>query len=227
MKKWITLFLISFLPILNATDSEWEKLKQKTLFLQKILPGWCVPEKATKMMNLIYDTKPDIIVEIGVFGGSSVYPMAEALRFQKKGVIYAIDPWEKVDCQVGFSSNDPNYVWWTKLDLENIYQGFIKMIDQNHLTNYCNTIRSTSQNAVDLFEDDSIDILHVDGNHSEISSLLDVTLYLPKVKKGGYIWFDDVNWKTTNSAVKFLQENCIFDEMRSIGDKCYLFQKQK
>jgi len=44
-----------------------------------------------------------------------------------------------------------------------------------------------------------IDILHIDGNHQD-AALLDVELYFPKVKSGGYIWFDDI--KSSNVQKK-------------------------
>jgi len=70
-----------------------------------------------------------------------------------------------------------------------------------------------------------IDILHIDGNHFEDIALGDAEIWLPKVKKGGYIWFDDANWPETRRAVQFMKENCDLDMERSIGDDCYLFQK--
>ncbi len=225
MKKWLVLCIIAFIPMLTAIDRKWEKHKQKVMLQQKTIPGWCVYEKADKLMELIHETNPKVVVEIGVFGGSSVYPMAQALRYQRHGVIYAIDPWKAEDCQMGYQPDDPNYIWWTTVDLEKIYKDFAKLIKKNSLSSFCTIMRATSLEAVNFFADESIDILHVDGNHTEESAFTDVTLFLPKVKKNGYIWFDDVNWSSTNKAVRYLLERCTFLPMRSVGDECYLFQK--
>jgi cephalosporin hydroxylase len=225
MKKWLILWLISSLSMLTATDYKWEKHKQKVLLAQKGIPGWCIYEKASRLMDLIYETKPGTVVEIGVFGGSSVYPMAEALRYQEHGLIYAIDPWKAADCQVGYEPNDPNYIWWTNVDLEKIYKDFSKMIKNARLTQFCQIMRTTSSQAANYFANGSIDILHIDGNHSEESAFTDVQLFFPKVKQNGYIWFDDVNWSSTNKAVAYLLEHCTFDPIRSIGNECFLFQK--
>ena len=46
-------------------------------------------------------------------------------------------------------------------------------------------MRITGLQALDLFADESIDILHVDGNHTENVALNDAKQYLPKVKKEG------------------------------------------
>jgi hypothetical protein len=53
-----------------------------------------------------------------------------------------------------------------------------------------------------------IDFLHVDGNHSELASCRDVDLYLPKVPEGGTVWMDDTNWATTQKAVRRVEECC-------------------
>jgi hypothetical protein len=58
-------------------------------------------------------------------------------------------------------------------------------------------VQSTSESAA-LIED--IELLHIDGNHSETTSLIDVTKWVPQVKKGGIIIFDDVNWVTTGPS---------------------------
>ncbi|HEX2583361.1 MAG TPA: class I SAM-dependent methyltransferase [Chlamydiales bacterium] len=225
MKKWLLFCLVGSLSLLQAVDHKWEKHKQKVMLEQKTIPGWCVYEKADKLMELIHETHPTVVVEIGVFGGSSVYPMAEALRYQKQGLIYAIDPWKTEDCQMGYTPDDPNYIWWTSLDLEKIYKDFTQLIKKNGLSNYCKIMRATSREAVHSFADESIDILHIDGNHTEDSAFTDATLFLPKVKKNGYIWFDDVNWSSTSKAVSYLLERCTFLPMRSVGNECYLFQK--
>jgi len=225
MMKYFLLLLLALSPLSASPEKKWEKYKQKVMIQQKKVPGWCNPEKADKLMDLIHEINPQCIVEIGVFGGSSVYPMAEALRFSEKGLIYAIDPWKAKDCQVGYEPEDPNYTWWTDINLEKVYINFTKLITNNNLSKFCRIMRTTSAEAAPSFENESIDILHIDGNHSEEAALLDAKLFFPKVKKNGYIWFDDVNWSSTSKAVNYLLERCTFLPMRSVGDECYLFQK--
>jgi hypothetical protein len=222
---WLTLGFLFTSTILHANDS-WEIHKQKALSYQSQIPGWCSLEKAEKMMNLIYNSHPKICVEIGVFGGSSISPTAQALKYLNQGVVFAIDPWTNQDCTEGYSSEDANYKWWNSIDMENILSQFKLMLSSHGLTPYCKILRTTSELAITTFENDSIDILHVDGNHSEESALRDVMLYFPKVKKNGYIWFDDVNWSSTNKAVQYLKEHCTLNLDYSIGNSCYLFQKQ-
>jgi predicted O-methyltransferase YrrM len=226
MKNWIFLGLTTLCSVLNGYNQDWEQNKKEVLLYQEeqYILGWCSREKAEKLMDLIFDTHPKICVEIGVFGGSSIYPTASALKYLKNGIVYAIDPWSKEECLKGYAPGDPNYGWWDMLDQEKIYEGFQAMLNRFDLASFCKTLRMTSEQAVLQFQDETIDILHIDGNHTEQVALADARMFLPKVKKGGYIWFDDANWSTTNKAVQYLIENCSLDEARSTS-ACFLFKK--
>lgn len=210
----IFLILLAICPCLAGKAPSWEEYKKQTLSNLSSIEGWCSYEKADKMMNLIQEVKPRVCVEIGVFGGSSIYPTAKALSYQKQGVVYAIDPWSNQACLLGVDPLDPNYAWWEQVDLEKIYQGFLSMLRSYKLDPYCRVMRMPSTQAIAHFKDASIDILHVDGNHSEEASYSDVQLFFPKVKVGGYIWLDDVNWTTPDGkptlekAFSFLAKQC-------------------
>lgn len=223
MRKLIFVLSLSFFW-LDATYSYLE-FKSKVLEKQGDIPGWCSKEKAEKLMDLIVEVKPTICVEIGVFGGSSIYPTASALKFLQSGVVYAIDPWEAGESVSGYSKGDPNYKWWKKINYEKVYLKFQKMIKHFQLKEYCKSIRKTSRSALKIFDVESIDILHIDGNHSKEIALEDVKMYLPKVKRGGYIWFDDANWESTSLAIEYLNRFCIFLPEKSVGAECLLFQK--
>ncbi|MEN9344271.1 MAG: hypothetical protein RLZZ453_1058 [Chlamydiota bacterium] len=220
----ITALLVLFNTLYCAPIS-WEDYKGKALLHQHEADGWCSVEKASKMMDLIYSVHPTVCVEVGVFGGSSIYPTAMALSYLNEGKVYAIDPWEHAPCQVGYDTSNPNYIWWTQVNLEQIYCNFLRLLKRHQLTSFCQPMRMTSQKAVHFFDDESIDILHIDGNHTEEVALEDAMTWLPKVKPGGYIWFDDVNWSSTAKAVAYLEEHCDIDFEHSIGNSCLLFHK--
>ena len=48
-------------------------------------------------------------------------------------------------------------------------------------------IRETSEEASKMFEDNSVDVIYIDGLHKYTSILQDIQLWYPKVKKGGII----------------------------------------
>jgi len=204
-----------------------KNLNKEISAVLKDIQGWCSEDKASKIASLIINEKPKLCVEIGVFGGASLIPQAMALKFNKKGIIYGIDPWANTSA-LEEMVDEKHKEWWNKIDLEYIYEHCKKNVSDNKLNDYCVLIRDKSENVVNQFQDNSIDLLHIDGNHSEAVSYTDSTLYLPKVKSGGIILFDDIWWTendmpTTRKAVVFLLESC--DKIDIIAD-CIVLKKK-
>lgn len=195
----------------------------------KVLPaiqGWCSPEKATALIESIVSRKPEILVEIGVFGGSSLIMQALALQFNKGGIIHGIDPWA-TDAALEEMQAAEHRDWWQKINLQEVFEHCQAHIAHKQLEPYVQLHRLKAEDAVTQFADESIDMLHIDGNHSELPAWKDATLYLPKVKSGGLIFFDDVWWNdggavTTRKAIVFLLTHCV--KLRLVGD-CMLLQK--
>ena len=153
----------------------------------KDVDGWCSIDKANKLVNIITGSMPDLCVEIGVFGGSSLLPQAIALKQNGKGLIVGIDPWTH-EAALEEMVNDANKSWWGTVNLQKIYQKLAAMINQLKLNDYVDLIKDKADNVVDNFKDETIDILHIDGNHCEKMAYADSKNYLPKVKKGGFIF---------------------------------------
>ncbi len=168
------------------------------------LDGWCTKNKASVLIDLVFLLKPQTVVEIGVWGGKSLIPMACALKLNEKGKIYGIDPWSKAESIKGMEGI--HYDWWSAADHEPILKVLQEKIIAFNLQNQIELIRSSSEHA---FPIPNIDILHIDGNHSEQASNLDVNKWVPLVRRGGVIIFDDLSWGTNINAVRWLDENCI------------------
>jgi predicted O-methyltransferase YrrM len=175
------------------------------------------------LAQFILSNKPDILVEIGVFGGKSLIPMGIALKHLGKGIAYGIDPWKKEPTLEG-EQNVDNRDWWSSVDLHDIHKGAVEGIWNNGLDNHVALIRSTSEACHGLFS--NIDLLHIDGNHSELVSVRDVRLYLPRVAVGGSIWFDDCEWPSTKQAQAILESHCEESfKVEKDGRICRVFQK--
>lgn len=186
-----------------------ESLKTKIdQSLIDVKDGWCWPEKAYAMAELIVATKPKRVVEIGIFGGRSLIPQALAIQENGTGTIVGIDPWRK-ESSVEGETNGANEAWWENLDFHNIHRDFIEHLWRLNLQQYCIVMRSSAEVCVSQFRDRSIDILHIDGNHSELVSCRDVNMWLPKVSFGGHIWFDDTNWESVGKALSILDQRCV------------------
>jgi predicted O-methyltransferase YrrM len=196
----------------------------------KKIKGWCSLNKATKLINCIDEIKPDICVEIGVFGGSSFIPQALALKKIGKGKIFGIDPW-KTECALEEMSEEKNKNWWSGLNIESIYNHFVSNIKIFDIESFCEIIRDKAEDVHTKFEDESVGILHIDGNHSELLAYKDATLYFPKVKICGYIFFDDIDWKENDSylltakAFNYLLQYC--EKECVIDNNCLVMKKIK
>lgn len=205
-----------------------KRLVEEAKGILPTIQGWCTIEKATKLIELIVSNKLETCVEIGVFGGSSLVPQAMAIRYNGGGLVYGIDPWENNSALEEMVHPD-HRKWWGELNYNTIYNDCVKNLEKQKLSKYCKLMRAKSEDVVNEFKDESIDLLHIDGNHSEVLSYKDATLYLPKVKKNGYIMFDDIWWcevenhVTTRKAIVYLLESC--DRVDTINNDCLVLQK--
>lgn len=192
------------------------------------IDGWCEKEKAKKLYDIIYELKPSICVEIGVFGGSSLLPQALALKHNNKGTIVGIDPWTN-SCAIEEMENEANKNWWGSVNLEAVYKKFLEKVKLYEVENFVQVFRNKSSEVVNRFEDNTIDVLHIDGNHCEKLSYADAVDYYPKVRVGGYIFFDDINWSentkdiSTQKGVNYLLQYC--EKIGVFGKDCLLMKK--
>jgi len=192
---------------------------------QDPMHGWCWLEKAVAMADLILETKARCVVEIGVFGGRSLVPQAMALKANGDGgVIYGIDPWRSQPCLDGHN-DDANNDWWAKVPWNDVYLSCVAAMARGGVEDNCVLIRADSMQAGRHWRKASIDILHVDGNHSEEASTRDVEWWVDMVKPGGYIWVDDVNWTTTCKAIAYVADRCDAVKDVSNGEQaCRLYR---
>ena len=228
MKKLIST-LILFICLFSSVHAEMEaeKLKLKQFVCDELpkMEGWCSKEKALNFFDLVLETKPDVCVEIGTYAGASALPVAMALKFLGNGVIICIDSWDKIECIKYFDPvEDVQHLsWWGKVNLNQIHKKYLEMVQKFELQSICITKKTTSANAAASIG--VIDILYIDGNHSEFIVTQDVQLYLPKVRSGGYIWINDALWPTLQEAIDLVLESCEPIKLIDNGN-CILFKKR-
>jgi cephalosporin hydroxylase len=226
MKKIVSsLFMLLIFTASLHADARTDELKKQVCLILPSLEGWCSREKALAFIDLILQEKPKMCVEIGVFGGASLFPVASALKYHGEGVVIGIDPWDKLECikYLDPREDEAHFKWWSHLDLQSIYHSYTSMLKRYQLEGYCKTVATTSEKAAMGLN--SIDILHLDGNHSNIASVQDVTLYLPKVRSGGYIWLNDCLWEEMQDSVELLLNSCEVVKLVDHGN-CILFRKK-
>lgn len=139
--------------------------------------------------DLVANTKPKTIVELGTFKGNSLFAFAQAVKdFNLKTQINAVDTWEG-DKHSGFYKND-------------VYNLFKRVKDRYYKDLNIIEHKMLFDDAVKNFKDSSIDILHIDGLHTYEAVKHDFETWLPKVKqKSGFILFHDICVKRDDFGV--------------------------
>jgi len=204
----------------QAINQSVMQIQERAISMMRQCDGWCSEQKGAFLVSLISEAKPQVIVEIGVYGGKSLIPMAYALKANRNGgMIYGIDPWSNAE-SVKELREEANVDFWERLDHERIKRSLIANIRRFSLGPQVELIQSTSEAAAPI---QNIGLLHIDGNHSEAMSYLDVVKWVPLVKSGGYIILDDMTWcekgvYTTAKAGAWLDVNCI--KLTEFTDSC-------
>jgi predicted O-methyltransferase YrrM len=166
--------------------------------------GWCTVDKASYIAKIILDKQLKNGVELGVFGGRSLVSFGFAFA-ETGGVITGIDPW-KVNASLEGTNSEENDEWWAKLDYEFFLNYTQDKILEAELENTIRLMRMKSSEAIRFFDDNSLDFIHQDSNHSEEISCDEVNRWHSKLKSGGVWVADDTNWKTTQRAQTLLVE---------------------
>lgn len=117
-------------------------------------------------------------VEIGVWKGSSISYLAQGLKKQNRSVrIYAVDLFEKWQ--------DPEEA--VKTHVPFVHDIYNQNLIEDGVRDMIVDIRGCSWEAVRWFDDNSLDFVFLDGNHSYEGVKKDITAWLPKIKSGGLI----------------------------------------
>lgn len=191
------------------------------------LIGWCPPPKRDFLVDWITQRKSVVIVEIGVYGGASLIPMAWACREWHSKCV-GIDPWDPKACLEGMKSS-ANRDWWRRLShLGLVEERCREAIGQLGLTNI-ELWKGTSDQYRNSFRDSEIDVLSIDGNHGA-QALVDGKNYLGKVKIGGLIACDDVWWTEGKVfTVRVLVDWLIENGCKTLGviEGCEMLEKER
>jgi len=180
------------------------------------LEGWCSPQKALLLYSLIREHKPLKVVEIGIYGGRSIVPIAAALRDNGAGEVWGIETWSGAGATSHRTSIDNDFSWLS-VDFTKVKGDFLEFVLRHRLHDTIRVVEASSDRCGSLF--DRIDMLHIDGNHSMFQAAQDVVTYLPKVPAGGIVVFDDIDWGTTAAGLEILRDTCqLLHVVPTIGD---------
>ncbi|HEY2722642.1 MAG TPA: class I SAM-dependent methyltransferase, partial [Chitinophagaceae bacterium] len=140
---------------------------------------------------LVDSIKPAVIVELGAYYGLSYFSFCQMVRRANLNTkCYAVDNWTGDEHAGFYDSSVFDYVQKTNEK----YQDF------------SNIVRSSFDEALHLFEDGSIDLLHIDGLHTYEAVKHDFYNWLPKLSEKGIVLFHDTNERENGFGVYQLWE---------------------
>jgi hypothetical protein len=164
--------------------------------------------KALILADLIIEHHVSTTVEIGVYRGRSLLPIALLFRTIGSGTAIGIDPWQ-VEAALQFDDHEigPAVNDWTRIQpWDATYESVIGRIRDWDLDRYCQLLRMKSGDAASLIHDHSVGLVHIDGNHDQAQVQRDVELYAPKLVPGGFLVLDDPSWHSVRPIADKLRE---------------------
>jgi len=143
--------------------------------------------------DIVEAVRPKTVVELGVYNGLSFFAFCQSMTENNiDGVAYAIDCWEGDEHTDAYDNS--------------IFQD----VQQHARENYRGItylMKMFFSEALQHFDDDAIDLLHIDGLHTYEAVKEDFETWYPKVRPGGIVLFHDVMARLKDfGAWKFFEE---------------------
>ncbi len=161
---------------------------------------------SVKIMLENFPAKRSVVVETGTYLGDNAAFMVCNLTDAKKDFeFYTIDNFQYENIPDGQKSIDQAY---------HGYKNYKDNIESLGVDWYIKTILSDSIKAISLFKDSSVYFLYVDDNHFYDHVKKELSLWVPKIIKGGIIFGDDYECPDVGNAFRetFGTENVVAAE---------------
>lgn len=154
------------------------------------LSEWTSMDKANTLACLVIGLRPALTIEVGVWQGASLIPMALAHRAIGFGRVIAVDSWAFQASIEGQVSQD-DVKWWKEVNHVEAYNRFVTVLAEEGLSQFVEVVRARSE---EYTPPDNIGLWHCDGNHGD-QAVRDVQKFAPKMASNGVIVMDDYDWR--------------------------------
>lgn len=123
-------------------------------------------------------TVPIRYLEIGVLCGYNVLSVEKLYAQHPESVLVCVDPWLDYEEYPEYKGKNAGH-----------YDMFLE--NTQHIASKLDVRRDFSHRVLPTFEDESFDLIYIDGNHESHYVLEDAVLSFRKLKRGGWLVFDD------------------------------------
>lgn len=161
------------------------------------IPGW-VDHRVPAILHQ-YCRNARLMVNIGVWKGASTVIMAEAGG--PGSVVWAVDHFRGSPAE-----RETNHAEGARNPKQVLAQ-FTAYITKLSLWGRVMLLSCDSVAASYYFKPGEVDLIYVDGGHDYESVVQDITNWLPKLKKGGVMLGDDLDWPDVRKALDDLSLN--------------------
>ncbi len=170
--------------------------------------GGSSPLKVLLLAELIAAQNLTRVVEIGVYRGRLMLPLARLMSRLGRGEVVGIDPYSAAAAvQRDVEREGIDLVSWPEtIDWDGIHREVLQAIARWEMGESARLLRMRSEEAVASFAEAPIDLLHVDGNHDRAAVSADVELFLPHLREGGFLVMDDISWPSVRPVYEELAE---------------------
>jgi len=151
------------------------------------------------------------IVEVGSWRGRSACFLGVEIHNSGKNILLdCVDTWNGSEEHIGYDI----------LKNDGLYNEFINNIKQ--ISHIITPIRKESLDAVNMYEDESLDVVFLDASHKYEDVKADLNAWYKKVKKGGiFSGHDYPTWKDVVKAVdEFFPEKNFYS-----SEFCWIHKK--
>jgi predicted O-methyltransferase YrrM len=160
------------------------------------IEGWFNMEQ--QYLKLLEATSENgIFVELGAYKGKSTsFIVTEIINRDRNIQFYTVDTF-----QGDSGSNDLKEIQaYKQVNVSSMYEEFVA--NTNHLCEHLETIIGKSNEAAQLFEDNSVDVIFIDAGHSASAVLADLKAWYPKMRNNSIMSGHDYNsWVGVKTSV--------------------------
>lgn len=152
------------------------------------------PRQAVALYGFLKDYKPQVGVELGVFLGETFFYLLDNMPQLH---LIGIDLWKPIEWG---DTKDDGYRSYDDFPLENYYTDVIKK--SKNYGKRASILRMDTVEASSYVEDNSIDFVFIDADHTYEGVRRDIQAWMPKIKESGFICGHDIHIEGVERAVQ-------------------------